>query len=217
MQVMAPSNSMLSEVKTVYSNMVSETQKANIESVIMQARKIRNNRLKKISIGIAPGDSIQYGLYDLKGSILFMMSANLDGSVLRHHVSHEVQHHKWAGRSKKQLNDWKIGVDRLLKKLGWAPSRYVQIYVDAKTDYRQADKIVYVNKDGKKQTYGDYLKSNPDIIYDESHSDVGAYIAEKDGAIARNKWMWKAVIVKVDGKSVMDHYADLYLKIFNRY
>ena len=204
-------DSILHRTAIKYEEMVPDYCKRIIEETIAKIPKISGNELRGLDVKITEGDFIGYGGYNGENKIInITLASNLYASVgsyeqrLRALVRHEAQHHVWCSRTPLQRGMWRYGIDMLIKKLGYAPTAYVQKFMNAENGKEEANTKIYPSGINT-VTYGDFIEQNPDIIYNESHSEVGAYIHE--GNI-------RAYDDIIDGKPVINHYVELYRNVF---
>ena len=206
-----PKNSMLYMTTVKYGDKVPSICKKLIEDTIGKI-PTTGGGLKHLNVDMGKIAFILQGSYDKQTqSINMVLNSNMKLSGLasqeyaRSLIRHEAMHHVWISRTSVQEVKWSHGIDVLLEKIHRAPTKYVQKFVDAKNGESAGAEIAYFNKDGKAYTYADFVEQNKDVIYNESHSEVSAYIHE--GNIHAYDYV-------VDGKRIIDWYVDLYIDVF---
>ena len=137
---------------------------------------------------------------------------DVDMGAIPYLVRHEVQHYLFDARSIRQYKKWIMCVDQILEKHGMQPSEFTRkflIGLDAipscyRKQYMISSFKYFTGKTASKNTNlgGQYILGP---FYNESHSETGAYIYEKDIALKfDNEFNFKYIKL----------YMDLYERIF---
>lgn len=119
---------------------------------------------------------------------------------------HEVQHVRWFDdRTDEQKIKWYEGIDKIRESTGKSPTKYVERFNTPHYTDHSAKILQTLDKFDRKPGATD------DLFYNEAHSEIGAYIYEKESIMEKsNAKPWYHEV-----SDVMDQYVELYKNMFD--
>ena len=177
--------SMLYNTTVRYEDTITREQRMLIERTIAHMSKIHGNELRRVIVrskftGVSSGEYFWY-----TRTIELNVCANTNENILRFIIQHEIGHHIWESITDEQCKNWVNGVYELISNNS---NRGATTYVD---------EFMPKSKDA----------GIPDDVYNETHSEVGAYIVYRQANVNSD-------IINKHVHSSMYDYVKLYKRIF---